>query len=186
MPHALTGSFQQASGVPKNCAVEEADVNMTFERVDVREWPIFYACDWTAIVHQLSDIVTALPNLDKPLPRNRPQVHRLIGQPGGDCRVLFYRPGQPEDVAHADQPAEIQRNAARPMLAHNFRERRTEMREASWRTSALWIGQAAASWVGHATECAGHITTFFLVGNGSERGDCQLVRQAVLGGLAGG
>jgi hypothetical protein len=45
-------------------------------------------------------------------------------------------------------------------------------------------GQATVSWFWHVAECAGHNTKLFLVRNGSERCDRQLVRHAVFGGLA--
>jgi hypothetical protein len=62
---------------------------MTFECVDVPEWRIFYTCDRTTIVQQLSDIVTALPHLHKPLPRNSPKLDRAVGQPKVDSRISF-------------------------------------------------------------------------------------------------
>jgi hypothetical protein len=64
---------------------------MTFESVDVRERRIFYTCDRTSIVHQLSDIVTAVSHLRKPLLRNRLQLARAsLDQPHVDGRIPLY------------------------------------------------------------------------------------------------
>src|ERR1700722_5405112 len=71
VPHAFATSLQQTAGVLEHCALEKADVDMTFESVDVREWCILDTCDGTSIVHHLSDIVTAPAHLRKPLLRNR-------------------------------------------------------------------------------------------------------------------
>jgi hypothetical protein len=70
-------------------------------------------------VHQLSDIVTALSHLRKPLLRNGPQLSRAIGQPDVNSRISFYRSGESPDVLPTAQPAEVERNATRSTAAHN-------------------------------------------------------------------
>jgi hypothetical protein len=119
MPHAFAASLQYTCGILKGSAVEESNIDMAFERVDVAERRIVNTCDRATIVHQLSDIITALPYPHKPLLRNRSQLDRAIRQPPIDSRVPFYTSGQSQDVVTTDQPAEVQRNATRSTLAHN-------------------------------------------------------------------
>jgi hypothetical protein len=118
VPHAFATSLQQAGGILEHCAVEETDVHMALEGVDVPEWRILYTCDRATIVHQLSDIVSALPHPRKPLLRNRPQLDRAFRQPDIDSRIPFYASGEPHDVDPTGQSAEVQRNA-RPMSGHD-------------------------------------------------------------------
>jgi hypothetical protein len=92
---------------------------MSFECVDVPKRRIFYTCDRATIVHQVSDIITALPHVRKPLLHDRSQFGRAIGQPDIDSRIAFYSRGQTEDIVRTDQPAQVQRNARRFMSAHN-------------------------------------------------------------------
>jgi hypothetical protein len=70
-------------------------------------------------VHQLSDIVAALPHSHEPLLRNGPQLGRAIGKPDVDSRVPSCASGDAEDVALADQPAEVQGNATGFMSGHD-------------------------------------------------------------------
>jgi hypothetical protein len=76
VPHTFATSLQQTGGIREHRTVEKADIDMAFESVDVRKRRIFYTCDRTSIVHQLSDIVTALSHLRKPLLRNRLKINR--------------------------------------------------------------------------------------------------------------
>src|SRR5271154_4005093 len=76
VPRAFATSLQQSGWVLEHCAVEEPDIDMSFECVDVSERRILHTCDGATIVHQLPDIVTALPHLQKPLFRNGPQFNR--------------------------------------------------------------------------------------------------------------
>src|SRR5271156_2434497 len=78
VPHAFATSLQQSGWVLQHCAVEDPDIDMSFECVDVSERLILDTRDRATIVHQLSDIVTALPHLHKPLLRNGPQLNRAI------------------------------------------------------------------------------------------------------------
>jgi len=78
VPHAFAISLQQAGGVLERCAVEETDVDVTFECVDVPEWRVFDTCDRATIVHQFADIFSTLPHLRKPLLRDGPQLDRGV------------------------------------------------------------------------------------------------------------
>src|SRR5688572_14910574 len=70
MPHAFATSLQQTSGILERRAAEETDVDVTPERVDVRERRVHDTCNRAAVVHQLPDVVTALSHPLKPLPRD--------------------------------------------------------------------------------------------------------------------
>src|SRR5688500_16791738 len=94
-------------------AVEEADVDMTLERVDVRERCIFYAHDRTTVVHQLSDVVTARSHPHEPAPRDRPKFDWLTGEPRLDVRIPLHRPGDAKDFLATAQAVQVQRNATR-------------------------------------------------------------------------
>jgi len=112
VPHTFATSLQETSGVAEHRAVKEADIDVTFECVDVPKGRILYTCDGTTIVHQLSDIVTAPPHLRKPLLRNRLQLDPApLDQPYVDRGISFYASRQPQDLIHTGQPAQIQRNA---------------------------------------------------------------------------
>ncbi|HEX3912321.1 MAG TPA: hypothetical protein VHW71_02335 [Steroidobacteraceae bacterium] len=93
--------------------MEEANVDMIFERIDVSERRISHACDRAAIVHQLSDIVTALAHPQKPLPRDGTQLDRAIRQPSIDGGIPCDASGEPENVLISNQSAEIQSDPTR-------------------------------------------------------------------------
>jgi hypothetical protein len=70
-------------------------------------------------MHQLSDIITALPHLFKPLLRNGSQLRRAIRKPNVDSRIPSYASRKPKEVVRTDQPGEVQRDATRSKLAHD-------------------------------------------------------------------
>ena len=62
--------LEQAGCVLQLSTKKEADVHMSLEDVDIAERHIVYTRDRTPIVDQLSHVVTAVPELRKPLSRN--------------------------------------------------------------------------------------------------------------------
>src|ERR1700729_3093427 len=94
VPHAFAASQQQSGWILEQRATEEADVDMTFERVDVTERRITDTGDRATIVHQLADIVPALPHHQEPPSRERSQLERTVGQPGVDSRISSHRSGE--------------------------------------------------------------------------------------------
>jgi len=119
MPHAFAASLQQACGILEYCPAEESHVDMALECVDVPERRIFYTGYGAAIVHQLSDILTAVPHLREPVLGNRAQLDRAIEEPGVDSRVASHPSGESKQILWSAQSAQVQRNPTRLMLAHD-------------------------------------------------------------------
>jgi hypothetical protein len=79
--HAFTGAFQQAQGIHQLGSMEKADVRVGPKDVDVAKWRIFHTRHRTSVMHELADIVAALPHAGEPTARNGTKPYGLRAQP---------------------------------------------------------------------------------------------------------
>ena len=88
MPHSPAHAFKQTGGVLQRGSMEEADIDVSPERIDVAERDVLHAGDGTAIVDKLADVVAAGPHPRKPWTREGGQLIRLRAQPSVDSGVV--------------------------------------------------------------------------------------------------
>ena len=103
MTAKLSSSLQQADGVWQCRASEEPHIDMGPEGVYVPEACIADTHSRAPVVHQFSDVLTALPHALEPPARNRTQVLRLPVEPCLNGRVPLHSSGETEDGAHCSR-----------------------------------------------------------------------------------
>ena len=87
MAHVLAGAFQQLLRIRKLGTTEEPHVDVGRERVDVGESRVRYACGRMTVVQDFSHIVSTRAHDGKPMPRESPQLTRMLLHPGIDGRI---------------------------------------------------------------------------------------------------
>jgi hypothetical protein len=113
VPHAFAAALKQPCRIIERRAVEEADIDMTLERVDLPERRIFDASDRTPVVHQLQHVVTAFAHPLEPALRDGPQLHRLMREPRLDSRIALRPSRDAKEVRTPAEPVQVKRKAAR-------------------------------------------------------------------------
>jgi len=94
--HEFAGSFQQCSGISKRRAVEEANVDVCGEYIDVAEGGIGDADRGVTVVQELGDIVAAVAELGKPLPRDAGELGSATFEPAVNPRLVLGRAVKPQ------------------------------------------------------------------------------------------
>lgn len=97
---AFAGPLEQPSRVGQQHPKEEADVDVIAERVHVSKCGIADAGGRAAVVHQLADVVSALPHPREPRFDQRPEIVTLGAQPGVDRGRVRHGRRQAKDVIH--------------------------------------------------------------------------------------
>ena len=82
--HKLSSAFQQAIRIGNLGTTKEPDIDVGSEGINVGKCRIPYTCGRLAIMHQLSNIVSADTHDVEPLPRDRPQFTRMLVHPDVD------------------------------------------------------------------------------------------------------
>jgi len=103
MAHRLATALHQASRIRQFCTVEEPYVYVRGKCIDVAEGGIFYARDRTAIMHELSDVRSALSHHIEPLTRDGSQFTRLRFQPHLDRRIALDAARESQYALHNDE-----------------------------------------------------------------------------------
>jgi hypothetical protein len=98
VPHVLSGSFEQPTGIGKVRAQEEAYVDVRRKRIDVSERRVAYARGGMAVMQQLTHVLTALTHALVPRTRNRAKPGCSALEPCIDRRVSLHRTRKPEQL----------------------------------------------------------------------------------------
>jgi hypothetical protein len=87
VPHALSGSFQQAGRVAERRAEEEADIHMSAEGVDIPKRRIAHARGGMAVVQKLANVGSASAHPFKPWLGDPSQLVVRLGKPSVNVGV---------------------------------------------------------------------------------------------------
>ena len=75
--------------------MEEPDVYVSFERIDVAEWRILYACNRTPVVYEFSNVVPTLSHDVKPLLHDGSQFTGPFFHPRINGGIPLYPTAEP-------------------------------------------------------------------------------------------
>jgi uncharacterized protein (UPF0332 family) len=87
--HELACALQKAGRIRQLYAAEEPHIHVRGEHIDVAEGCIAQACDWTAVMQYLSNLVATCAHHLKPFAREHSQVPFVPIHPYIDSRVAF-------------------------------------------------------------------------------------------------
>lgn len=84
MPHELAGALQQPRWIGQRCPLKESDIYVRAKYIHIRKRGIAETRNGTAVVHDLADLVSAIPHHLKPLARDGSQIASALIEPGID------------------------------------------------------------------------------------------------------
>ena len=102
MAHTLATALQQTNRIRQRCAMEEPNVDVSFEGIDVTEWRVAHARNRTSVMHKLPDIGSTLSHDFKPLPRDGSQFTFLLFDPRVYRWISLDGTGKPQDSIHSN------------------------------------------------------------------------------------
>jgi hypothetical protein len=100
MAHVLACALQQTGAIPKQCTLEEADVDVRRVDTDIRERSVFHAHGRTTIMHQLPNVRTALPQAGEPCARDGPEFAALCLEPLRDGGIPLDGSEEAQECRH--------------------------------------------------------------------------------------
>src|SRR5688572_13006626 len=132
MAHVLAGAFQQARRIRQLGATEKADIDVSFECVDIGKSGIGDARGRVAVMQQFAYIVSTVADHVEPMPRDSAQFTGMSVHPVSDRRVSPERAGEPKELRHG----------ARSLEGFGVRE---VLSATAWRTRALKADASTSS-----------------------------------------
>ena len=100
MAHELASAFQQALGIGNLGTTKKADIDVSFERIDIAECSVCDTRSRVAIMQYLLNVVTAGSHDLKPVPCDYSQFTRMFLHPNLDGRVSLDRTVKSQKLAH--------------------------------------------------------------------------------------
>jgi hypothetical protein len=96
MAHELASALQQAGRIRQCCAAKEPHIYVRTEYIDVAEGRIPQTYNWTAVMQDFPDFVTAFPHYLKPLMRDGSQFTSTLFHPRINGRIAFDSTVEPQ------------------------------------------------------------------------------------------